>query len=977
MNRLIEACGDDVGLSMLLVDFKNAFNLVDREVMLHEVCLRCPAISRWVEFCYSNPARLYYGEHTLWSCQGVQQGDPLGPLLFSLVLHPLICKIRDSFSLSLHAWYLDDGTIVGDTMVVGKTLEAGLQLMMKRVAKTIRLMNAIAKINDPQCELLLLRSCAERIVNASRPGFGYWQWRLATLPFVCRGFGVYCAGDVLNYAFLASRLQSAGLQTKLLRHTGIVSPGPIFDDALSVFNIAVETDLLCNPKSTFSLSPRQMALWTSQREDHTSNWLMTVPISGLGQTMNGFIEDIYGDHAVSCVGIIGIKHRHNVMRDTLVNICYRSSISAGKEVDIGLNGRRDKSLRLADMLLYSWDEGLDVCVDLTGSSPLTQTGMVDFVPGRAVFDAAQRKHDKYMAKCAAIGYGFLPFSFSYFGKLEADAVTLLKRIRKFFMAQNIGARAAVHIFNRISFTIAKGVGAQIVSRLPSNLLLVSVLGDIVNEVQSSFIADRQILDGLFILNEVMQWCKIKKKQSLVFKVDFEKAYDSVRWDFLDDILKNFGLKQWDPLSPFLFILIMESLHLSFQRVVDAGMFKSIKLSALVNISHMFYVDDAVFVGQWCDSNITTLTHVLECFYRVSGLRINMSKSKITGVHVDSGKVKCAAMKLGCLILKTAFSYLGSTVGGSMSRVLAWTKVIDRVKNHLSKWKMKALSIGGRLTLLKSVLGSMPIFHMSIFRVPLSVLRTLESIRSHFFNAHDLNSKKASWRFNVQMGVEVGNVGANVKTGTKSCWMNIVHEINVLCKRGINLLEYMHDKIGNGNKTTFWEDNWIGGKILKIHYPRLYALEADKLITVGMKLTQPSLVSSFRQDPWGDIEQEQFNDLYNLVQDAILALMDDRWKWELESLGDFSVASVRKVIEDKTLPEVDSKTRWIKYVPIKVNVHAWKVKTNSIPTRFNVSRRGIGIESIMCAICDNGPEMSSHLFFSCCMVRQIARLITRW
>ncbi|GKF41296.1 hypothetical protein Tco_0124638 [Tanacetum coccineum] len=113
-------------------------------------------------------------------------------------------------------------------------------------------------------------------------------------------------------------------------------------------------------------------------EDHTSDWRRMVSIFGLGQTMNGktyhcmlcyrlgvplfsvskpcsacskvFTRDIYGDHVVSCAGIIGIKHRHNVVRDTLVDICLRSGISAGKEVDIG--GGYDKALRHADVLLY-------------------------------------------------------------------------------------------------------------------------------------------------------------------------------------------------------------------------------------------------------------------------------------------------------------------------------------------------------------------------------------------------------------------------------------------------------------------------------------------------------------------------------------------------------------------------------------------------------------------------------------------------
>ncbi|GKB73545.1 RNA-directed DNA polymerase, eukaryota [Tanacetum coccineum] len=145
----------------------------------------------------------------------------------------------------------------------------------------------------------------------------------------------------------------------------------------------------------------------------------------------------------------------------------------------------------------------------------------------------------------------------------------------------------------------------------------------------------------------------------------------------------------------------------------------------------------------------------------------------------------------------------------------------------------------------------------------------------------------------------------------------------------------------------------------------------------MKLAQPGLGDSFRRTPRGGVEQAQFYELSALLQNVNVSTISDRWTWALESSGDFSVASVRKAIYDKLLPEVDSKTRWIKYVPIKVNVRAWKVKTNSLPTRFNISRRGIDIESIMCAICGNGVEMSSHLFFSCCMVRQIGRMIARW
>nr|GFB86343.1 RNA-directed DNA polymerase, eukaryota [Tanacetum cinerariifolium] len=286
--------------------------------------------------------------------------------------------------------------------------------------------------------------------------------------------------------------------------------------------------------------------------------------------------------------------------------------------------------------------------------------------------------------------------------------------------------------------IKRAVWDCVIAKVLANRL-VMVLNDIVDEIQSAFVTDRQIMDDPLILNEIVHWYKNKKKQSMIFKVDFETAYDSVRWDFINDILWRFGfgekwckwiqsclyssrgsvlvhgsptkefqfhkgLKQGDPLSPFLFILVMESLHVSFQRVLDAGLFNGISLDSSLQISHLFYADDAIFMGQWSQCNIDTIIRVLDVFYRASGLRINMNKSNLMGISVDSNKVKHAAAKIGAI----------------------------------------------------------PIYHMSIFKVIMKVLQNMESIRARFFNGADVNSKKPSWiRWkSVLAAKDVGGLGVS-------------------------------------------------------------------------------------------------------------------------------------------------------------------------------------------------------------------------
>ncbi|GJZ64306.1 RNA-directed DNA polymerase, eukaryota [Tanacetum coccineum] len=181
----------------------------------------------------------------------------------------------------------------------------------------------------------------------------------------------------------------------------------------------------------------------------------------------------------------------------------------------------------------------------------------------------------------------------------------------------------------------------------------------------------------------------------------------------------------------------------------------------------------------------------------------------------------------------------------------------------------------------------------------------------------------------------------------------------------------------GVNTSFWEDTWRCDVTFKTLYPRLYIMETIKDVTVASKLSYSSLDSSFRRAPRGGVEQSQFLSMLAKVEGVVLGNSKDRWSWSLSGSGDFSVASVRKLIDDKTLPEVSSKFRWNKAVPIKVNILAWKVKLDCLPTRINISRRGMDIDSILFPICNNAVESTTHIFFTCRIARELFRKILRW
>ncbi|GJS33367.1 RNA-directed DNA polymerase, eukaryota [Tanacetum coccineum] len=566
---------------------------------------------------------------------------------------------------------------------------------------------------------------------------------------------------------------------------------------------------------------------------------------------------------------------------------------------------------------------------------------------------------------------------------------------------------------------------KVVTKVLANRLALVIL-DLISDTQSAFVANRQILDGPFILNEILHWCKRKKKQAMFFKVDFAKAYDSVRWDYLLDVLEAFGfgqtwcnwirgtfsstkasvlvngspsnefsfhcgLKQGDPLSPYLFILIMESLHMSFTRAVDEGVFKGVHLQGSTSISHLFYADDAMFIGEWSDANLKGIVNILQCFFLASGLKINIHKSQVLGVGVPSSIVMQAASSIGCGVMHKQFRYLGVMI--------------------------KTLSIGGILTLLKAVLGASPLYNMSIFKVPKGILKSMEVVRSNFFNGIESPAKKITWAAWNKILASKKNGGLGVSSlhalnralllkwvwrfisqdgslwfrvikalyGTSivshpvnlsSNWCSIVRELHLLANKGFDFLSHCKIRIGDGNGTRFWFDKWLGDKPLQDLFPRLFALELDKEALVANKV-KDMVTHSFRQPVRDGSEHQQLVDLNSLMDSVSLSQSHDRWSCDLSGDGDFRVKEVRNFLDNLFLPSHVEPTRWVKYIPIKINVFAWRARRDYLPTRANLARRGIPLDSPTCSLCLSSEEDIHHVLFRCDLAQIIFRRICRW
>ena len=217
------------------------------------------------------------------------------------------------------------------------------------------------------------------------------------------------------------------------------------------------------------------------------------------------------------------------------------------------------------------------------------------------------------------------------------------------------------------------------------------------------------MDGVLVANEVLDEIKRRKKNCVFFKADFEKAYDSMRWEFIYYMFERLGfcgkwipwikgclesasvfvlvngspskeffpkkrLRQGDPLTPFLFLIAAEGLTGVSRMAIERKMIDSLEIGKeKVKVNMLQYADDTVF---FCEANVKSIFNIkaaLNCFELASGLKVNFMKSKLGGVGVKKISIQRFATILNCEVMTIPFVYLGLLIGGchKKKQFLGW------------------------------------------------------------------------------------------------------------------------------------------------------------------------------------------------------------------------------------------------------------------------------------------------------------------
>ncbi|CAN1171980.1 LINE-1 retrotransposable element ORF2 protein [Linum perenne] len=491
-----------------------------------------------------------------------------------------------------------------------------------------------------------------------------------------------------------------------------------------------------------------------------------------------------------------------------------------------------------------------------------------------------------------------------------------------------------------------------------------ILPSIISSSQSAFIKGRLLSDNILLAHELVNaYHKKQVSPRCVIKIDLIKAFDSVCWNTLLNVMTALGfpckmvnwirvcletarfsvninggscgffnamkgVRQGDPLSPLLFVIIMEVLHALLARVGDLMPFHP--RCKKLKIRHICFADDLLIFTNGSLQGISTIFQVLHSFYLLTGLKVNPSKTElfcfvsVPRTIIDQ-MVAISGFKEGSLPVK----YLGVPLITGSLKAIDCKVLIDKITDRIKSWRAKCLSYAGRVQLIEYVLYSMCYYWMNIFLLPKKIIKAVQQICAKFL-----------WGTN-----EAGNANSKVAWDKLSCPKN---------EGGLGLKD-----LSSWNRASLARHIW-------------------ELIAKGGSLwvAWVSYYRTRRRSLWECIPSHNYSWVWNKLLKTRNELRcfitfdsDEEPLWNGNLMSRFSISKVWTSLRP-VYPVVDWwEMVWKAPTIPRHSFICWLLMLDRLNTRDKLQKWGIPCSSI-CVLCNVFAESREHIFLSCIYSAQV-------